>query len=226
MVTLVLGWQRMRKQSGKTTVPLDAVAERRTERCSPRFRPGGRFWGEPRFRYLSPGREGEICRPLDHRWQILSSTQLDSYVVVTSIYIEQCSSYFLHVVASSVPWYSAILRWRMHSCRITHLKVQNQYLSHAEFHTVRGAGAYWHIIDVIYTCTFQCVWASTIAVKHWRIYLGECRFFHEFKSKFIYHFWLWKKKTDPHGINTPLLFRGQKKLFENKPIFPFCANSF
>mgnify|MGYP006896101135 CR=1 FL=1 len=70
MVTLALSWLRMRKQSGKTTVPLDAVPERRTERCSPRFRPGGRFWGEPRFRYLSPGSEGEKCRPLDHRRQI------------------------------------------------------------------------------------------------------------------------------------------------------------
>ena len=60
----------MRKKIAKTTVPLDAVPERRTERCSPRFQPGGRFWGEPSFRYLSPGREGEICRPLDHRRQI------------------------------------------------------------------------------------------------------------------------------------------------------------
>ena len=25
---------------------------------------------EPSFRYLSPGREGEKCRPLDHTWQI------------------------------------------------------------------------------------------------------------------------------------------------------------
>ena len=25
---------------------------------------------EPRFRYLSPGSEGENCRPLDHMWQI------------------------------------------------------------------------------------------------------------------------------------------------------------
>ena len=25
---------------------------------------------EPRFRYLSPGSEGEKCRPLDHMWQI------------------------------------------------------------------------------------------------------------------------------------------------------------
>ena len=62
---------RMRKQKTKTTVPLDIVPERRTKRCSPRFRPGGRFC-ELRFRYQSSptGIEGEISRPLDHRWQI------------------------------------------------------------------------------------------------------------------------------------------------------------
>ena len=42
--TSVLGKLRMRKQNTKTTVPLDVVPERRTKRCSPRFRPGGRFW--------------------------------------------------------------------------------------------------------------------------------------------------------------------------------------
>ena len=35
-----------------------------------------------------------------------------------------------------------------------------------------------------------------------------------------------RRKTDAHGINTPLLLRGQKKLFMNRPIFLFCANSF
>ena len=61
----------MRKQNTKTTVPLDVVPERRTERCSPRFRPGGRFC-ELRFRYQSSptGSEGEISRPLDHMRQI------------------------------------------------------------------------------------------------------------------------------------------------------------
>ena len=69
--TRVRGKLRMRKQNTKTTVPLDVVPERRTERCSPRFRPGGRFC-ELRFRYLSSptGREGEISRPLDHMRQI------------------------------------------------------------------------------------------------------------------------------------------------------------
>ena len=36
----------MRQQNTKATVPLDLVPERRTERCSPRFRPGGRFWSQ------------------------------------------------------------------------------------------------------------------------------------------------------------------------------------
>ena len=67
VATSVLGKLRMRKQNTKTTVPLDVVPERRTKRCSPRFRPGGRFW-ELRFRYQSSptGSEGEISRPLDH----------------------------------------------------------------------------------------------------------------------------------------------------------------
>jgi len=83
----VLGKRRMRKQNSKTTVPLDVVPERRTKRCSPRFRPGGRFC-ELRFRYPSSptGREGEISRPLDHMWQIplIHSTQFTTmwYILV------------------------------------------------------------------------------------------------------------------------------------------------
>ena len=58
---------RMRKTNISKAVPLDVVPERRTERCSPRFRPGDRFC-ELSFRYQSSptGREGEKCRPLDH----------------------------------------------------------------------------------------------------------------------------------------------------------------
>jgi len=56
---------RMRKQNTNSAVPLDAVPERRTKRCYPRFRPGDRFC-ELSFRYLSPGSEGEKCRPLDY----------------------------------------------------------------------------------------------------------------------------------------------------------------
>ena len=56
---------RMRRLNTKRAVPLDAVPERRTKRCSPRFRPGDRFC-ELSFRYLSPGSEGEKCQPLDN----------------------------------------------------------------------------------------------------------------------------------------------------------------
>ena len=71
VITRVRGNLRMRKQNTKTTVPLDAVPERRTKRFPPRFRPVGRFC-ELRFRYRSSptGREGEISRPLDHMRQI------------------------------------------------------------------------------------------------------------------------------------------------------------
>ena len=97
---------RMRKQNTKTTVPLDLVPERRTERFPPRFRPVGRFC-ERRFIYLSSptGREGEISRPLDHMRQIpfmYSARLIDSTNFYIYIYIEQSSRYLLHVVRSGV----------------------------------------------------------------------------------------------------------------------------
>ena len=93
----------MRKQNTKTTVPLDVVPERRTKRCPPRFRPVDRFC-ELRFRYPSSptGREGEISRPLDHMRQIPFIHSARLIVVPVSIYIEQSSKYFLHVVHSGV----------------------------------------------------------------------------------------------------------------------------
>jgi len=94
------------QQNAKTTVPLDVVPERRTKRCSPRFRPGDRFC-EPSFRYLSPGSEGEKCGFLDPMWQI-PFIHLPSFAI--SISKKQCSSYILHVVRSSVSWYGAYLR--------------------------------------------------------------------------------------------------------------------
>ena len=42
----VLRKLRMRRLNTKRAVPLDVVPERRTKRCSPRFRPGGRFWSQ------------------------------------------------------------------------------------------------------------------------------------------------------------------------------------
>ena len=97
----VLRKVRMRKWNANRAVPLDAVPERRTERCSPRFRLGDRFC-ELSFRYLSPGSEGEKCRPLDHMWQIPFIHSTRSLTSSNSIYTTQRSSYFLLVVHSKL----------------------------------------------------------------------------------------------------------------------------
>ena len=83
----------MRQQNTNRAVPLDAVPERRTERCSPRFRPGDRFC-ELSFRYLSPGIEGEKCRPLDHMRQIpfIHSTR---FLTSGNFYIYNSAFYLL-----------------------------------------------------------------------------------------------------------------------------------
>ena len=134
----------MRQQNTKATVPLDVVPERRTERCSPRFRPGGRFWGEPRFRYLSPGREGEKCRPLDHRRQIpfIHSAQT----------ISGSNSYICNnILVISSMWYI------FNDCACVLQK--HSYLwfraviSLVFFHMVQP-GAYWHKINDLYACAF------------------------------------------------------------------------
>ena len=66
----------MRNLRTNRAVLLDALPERRTKRWFRRFRTGDRFC-EPSFKYLSPGSEGEKCRPLDHMEQIpfIHSTQ-------------------------------------------------------------------------------------------------------------------------------------------------------
>ena len=85
----------MRKQNTNTTVPLDVVPERRTERIHPRFRPVGCFC-ELRFRYLSSptSRVGERGRALDHIRQIpfihsaqlIDSTNFYIYTTVLQIF--------------------------------------------------------------------------------------------------------------------------------------------
>ena len=91
----------MRSKNTSKAVLLDAVPERRTERCSPRFRRGDRFC-ELRFRYqFSPtGREGEKCRPLDHRWQIpfIHSTR---FITSSNFYIY----IWQNVLVISFMWY-------------------------------------------------------------------------------------------------------------------------
>ena len=100
----------MRKGNTNREVPLDAVPERRTERCSPRFQSGGRFC-ELSFRYqLSPtgfsrrGREMPVPRPyLTDPFHSLSSILIQqqflyirSYVLIISSnwYLKGCLEVF------------------------------------------------------------------------------------------------------------------------------------
>ena len=63
------------------TVPLDVAPERRTKPCSPRFRPGGRFWNQgSRFNVLK---------------QVIS--------IYIHIYIK-CAGSFFQVVRIRMPW--------------------------------------------------------------------------------------------------------------------------
>ena len=127
--TFVLGELRMRQQNTKATVPLDVAPERRTKRCSPRFRPGGRFC-ELRFRYLSSptGREGEISRPLDHMRQIPFIHSARSIIGTNFVYIQQHSSYFLHVVRLSVSCSGAYLTFALALLQKHSYMVQSHYV--------------------------------------------------------------------------------------------------
>ena len=58
--TSLLRKLRMRKEESKRAVPLDVVPERRTKRCSPRFRPGGRFWNQVSDTCCQAGRERNV----------------------------------------------------------------------------------------------------------------------------------------------------------------------
>ena len=108
---------------------------------------------EPSFRYLSPGREGEKCRPLDHLGHIPFVHSARKLHGSNFLYIQRHSSYFLHVVRSSTSYNRAYLT-------IAHAFLQkHSYLwfraiiSLVFFHMVR-AGAYWHKIHDIHACAF------------------------------------------------------------------------
>ena len=70
-------WLRMREQNTMKVVPLDVVPERRTEQCSPRFRPGDRFWSQVTDTCRQAGRERNVG-PQTIQDRSLSSTQLDT----------------------------------------------------------------------------------------------------------------------------------------------------
>ena len=108
---------------------------------------------EPSFRYLSPGREGERCRPLDHMKQIPFFHSARLTVSRISIYTQQCCSNFPHMVRSSVSSYCIYLRVAHALLPKESLQGQSHYLCLVLFHTVR-AGEYWHKTNSISACAF------------------------------------------------------------------------
>ena len=55
-----LVYENYHKTKKLSAVPLDVVPERCTERCSPRFRPGGRFWSQVSDTCRQAGRERNV----------------------------------------------------------------------------------------------------------------------------------------------------------------------
>ena len=115
---------RMRSRNANKAVLLDAVPERRTKRCSPRFRPGGRFC-ELSFRYLLPGSEGEKCRPLDHMWQtpFIHSVRVilrsNFYIYETFFYLLNPCGKFKGVMAATYSTNAhAPLNTQSHNCLV------------------------------------------------------------------------------------------------------------
>ena len=170
----------MRKQNTKATVPLDVVPERRTKRFPPRFRPVGRFC-ELRFRYLSSptGREGEISRPLDHMRHIPFIHSVRLITLYISIYIEQSSRYFLHVVRSGVYQCRAYLTMAHALYQGHSFKSQTPCRPLVVFHTVRGD--YWCNIDDVYACALLKISNSPFCV----ITFHSCLFVFVFASFFL-----------------------------------------
>ena len=100
----VLGQLRMCQQNTKAIVSLEVVPERRTERCSPRFWPGGRFWSQVSDTCRQVGRERNIG-PQTIRDRVVSSTQLDLQLLVIPIYT---TTFYLFPPCST---FKSVLRW-------------------------------------------------------------------------------------------------------------------
>ena len=126
VITLIV--ETLSMQNSNRAIYLDAVPERRTKRCSPRFLPGDRFC-ELRFRNLSQCCEGEKCRPLDQIRQILVIYLIQLITGINFYIITQSFSYFLHMVQSCLCKVH-ICQLRKRCCRDSHFKVQGHFSSH------------------------------------------------------------------------------------------------
>ena len=103
--TRVRGTLRMRKQSTKTTVPLDVVPERRTKRFPPEISArGSLLWAKVQIPIVTDrqgGRDKSAPRPYQTDPIHPLSSTFRKYQS-RYIYIEQSSRYFLHVARSGV----------------------------------------------------------------------------------------------------------------------------
>ena len=134
---------------------------------------------EPRFRCLSPGREGEKCRPLDHMWQI---------PFIHSVRFVLLHHFHIYVKDSQLPlpcgyW---IVSWYGRYSKIAHVRfknyeprVKNNSSNYLEFHYV-SSGAYWHKTQWLFcmrgkkkrkrTClhivpTYQSLWVFSLCLS-------------------------------------------------------------
>ena len=69
---------------------------------------------EPSFRYLSPGREGEKCRPLDHTWQI-------PFVHSAGLIVGSNSYIYNSILVISCMWYVQVYRHHHAYLTIAHV---------------------------------------------------------------------------------------------------------
>ena len=95
----------LHKESRMSAVPLDVAPERRTKRCSPRFRPGGRLFQIPVTRQW--GREMSAPRPYvtDPFHPLGSISKNKSFLYI----YQSVTSYLFHVVRKSVSLYGRYL---------------------------------------------------------------------------------------------------------------------
>ena len=89
---------------------------------------------EPSVRYLSPGREGEKCLPLDHTWQIPFIRSV-RFMLRSHFYIYSKLCHIFHPCGKYMECLDAvdIGQLRMHSCKNPHLNIQAGFI----LHTVR-----------------------------------------------------------------------------------------
>ena len=93
----------MRQQNAKATVPLEVVPERRTERCSPRFRPGGRFWSQASNTCRQAGREWKMSTPFVDSARLIvgsNSYKYNSILFINSMwYVQVCLGVVIAVLS-------------------------------------------------------------------------------------------------------------------------------